>query len=162
MITYTDFQPSTEQVFSFQTTLDGQVYVCTITWNLFGQRYYINCLDLSGSRVFSLPLIGSPDGLLVETLSWAAGKVVLETILPHGYRAGATVNLTMDQTTPAAYGGRYNMLALDGHRLTYSLPQDPGPSTAQGILYDNINIAAGYFQSVLLFRASSSQFEVSP
>lgn len=163
MTTYTDFQPSTQQVFSFKPTLDGEVYNCTLTWNLFGQRYYINCSDLSNNLIFSLPLIGSPDGLIAEAVTWdTTGVVTVETIVPHGYRAGQTVNLTLAQTTPSDYSGNWNMLVINDNELTFLLASDPGLCTAPGLLYDNISIAAGYFDSTLVFRESSSQFEVTP
>lgn len=59
MTTYT-FTPSSTSLFSFQPTLDGKAYNIVVSWNLFGQRYYLNCYDLSGNLVFCLPLIGSP------------------------------------------------------------------------------------------------------
>ena len=59
MTTYS-FQPTSSQNFTFQPTLDGNTYNCTITWNWFGLRYYITCADLSGNIIFTLPLIGSP------------------------------------------------------------------------------------------------------
>ena len=162
MTTYTDFQPSTQQVFSFSPTLDGAQYNCTLTWNLFGQRYYINCSDLSNNLIFSLPLIGSPDGIIVEAVTWDSGTVTVETTVPHGYRPGQTVNLTLSQTTPSEYSGNWNMLVINGSELTFTLASNPGNCTAPGLLYDNINIAAGYFTSTLVFRESSSQFEVTP
>jgi hypothetical protein len=163
MTTYTDFQPSTQQVSTFQPTLDGEVYVCTLTWNLFGQRYYINCSDLSGNLIFSLPLIGSPDGLAVEAITWDQSVVTVKTAVPHGYRAGVTVNLTLAQTEPSGYSGNFNMLVINDTELTFSLSSNPGICTAPGLLFDNINIAGGYFTtSTLVFRTSSSQFEVTP
>lgn len=162
MTTFTDFVPSSQQVFTFQPTLDGQVYTCTITWNLFGQRYYINCLDLGNNSIFSLPLLGSPDGLIVENVTWNEGTVTVETALPHGYRPGVTVNVTLGQTVPADYSGNFNMLVINDNELTFGLSSNPGICTAPGSLYDDLNIAAGYFKSTLVFRASSSQFEVSP
>lgn len=89
MTTYTAFTPTASAPFQFQPTFDGAVYTVIVTWNLFGQRYYVNVYTLSGTLVYSLPMIGSPPG------------------------------------------------------------------------YD-ISLNAGYFDSTLVFRASSQQFEVSP
>lgn len=55
-----DFVPTTNATFTFQPTLDGQVYNVIVTWNLFGQRFYVNIYELGGALVVSLPLIGSP------------------------------------------------------------------------------------------------------
>lgn len=46
----------------FQTvvTLDGNQYSLTVAWNLYGQRWYFTILDLSGNRILTMPLIGSP------------------------------------------------------------------------------------------------------
>lgn len=55
-----DFRPTATAPFEFQPTLDGQVYTCIATWNVFGQRYYLTCYTLAGDVVFNLPMIGSP------------------------------------------------------------------------------------------------------
>lgn len=60
MTTYVNFTPSASAVFSFQATLDSSLYAVTVPWNLFGQRYYVNIYDTSGSLIVSRPLVGSP------------------------------------------------------------------------------------------------------
>lgn len=60
MTTVTPFVPSLLAPFQFQPTLDGQVYTVIVTWNLAGQRYYVNVYTLQGVLIASLPLIGSP------------------------------------------------------------------------------------------------------
>jgi len=55
------FTPSVKANFQFQGTLDGAVYAFVCTWNLAGQRYYVNCYDLNANRIFTLPIVGSPD-----------------------------------------------------------------------------------------------------
>jgi hypothetical protein len=66
MTTYVLFQPSATVNFTFQTTfvdLQGNTnsYNLVVTWNYGGQRYYLNCYDNSGTLVYCLPMIGSPD-----------------------------------------------------------------------------------------------------
>jgi hypothetical protein len=56
------FTPSQTAAFTFQPVLDGSTYNVVVTWNIFGQRYYVNCYDLSGNLIFALPLISSPVG----------------------------------------------------------------------------------------------------
>lgn len=163
MTTFLDFQPSTQQVSTFQVTLDEASYVLTLTWNLFGQRYYVNCSDLDGNLIFSLPLIGSPDGLIVQTLTWSNGVATVTTQEPHGYRPGVSVELTMTGAAPDAYNGEFTLLVTGDNTLTYPVSSDPGQSTVPGVLQDNLNLGGGYFEtSTLVFRTSSSQFEVTP
>ena len=45
---------------NLQVTLDGNSYIATIGWNIFGQRNYITIVDQYGNRILTLPLIGSP------------------------------------------------------------------------------------------------------
>jgi hypothetical protein len=53
------FSPSVTSVFTFQPTLDGQTYNCTVTWNLAGQRWYLNVYNLSGDLIVSRAMVGS-------------------------------------------------------------------------------------------------------
>ena len=61
MTTLTQFTPSVAQNFSFEPTLDGQVYSVVVTWSLFGQRWLVNCYDQTGTLVFARPLRSSPN-----------------------------------------------------------------------------------------------------
>lgn len=71
MPTTTTFAPTTNTPpFQFAATFDGSPYNITVTWNVSGQRWYVNAYDQSGVLVFSLPLVGSPDG---QTISLTAG-----------------------------------------------------------------------------------------
>lgn len=47
--------------FTFQATLDSQPYNVIVTWSIYGQRYYVNLYDTAGVRIFTMPLIGSPN-----------------------------------------------------------------------------------------------------
>lgn len=154
---------SSQQAPSVSVTLDGEQYNLTMTWNLYGQRYYVNCSDLQNNLIFSLPLIGSPDGLTIQSLTWEAGVVTVETDLPPGYRPGTTVRLTVANAVPEAYNGVYDMLVTDSTKLTYELAENPGTATGPGILNTDINLAGGYFEtSTLVWRTSASQLEVNP
>lgn len=163
MTTFFDFQPSPQQLPSFTVTLDGAQYVLTMPWNLFGQRYYVNCSDLEGNLIFLLPLIGSPDGLIAQSIAWDNGEAIVTTTEPHGYRVGTTINLTLRQAAPDAYNGSFDFLVEGPDTLSYPLASNPGVNTSPGILYNDINLAAGYFEtSTLVYRTSSSQLEVNP
>lgn len=54
------FTPSPSANFQFQCTLDGAPYNVICTFNPYGQRYYITIYDLTGQKILSRPLIGSP------------------------------------------------------------------------------------------------------
>lgn len=85
-----DFQPSTSAPFQFQPTLDGQQYTAVVTWNLFGQRFYLNLYRLDGTRVLTLALVGAPDdydlslvaGYFTDMLVYRAASRQFEVIAP--------------------------------------------------------------------------------
>ncbi|TKI08340.1 phage baseplate plug family protein [Martelella alba] len=58
--TYIDFKSPTSGAFSFKPTLDGALYNATVTWNIFGQRWYLNIFDSNSTLVLTLPMVGSP------------------------------------------------------------------------------------------------------
>ena len=163
MTTVTAFTPGPNAPFSFQATLDGQIYTVTVTWSLAGQRWYVNCSDLSGNVIFLLPLIGSPDGLLLSSLSWANNEAAAVTSAPHGYQVGSVINLTVSGATPIAYNGLNECLITGPSSFSYDLANYPGPTSAAGSAFYNINLAGGYFQtSTLIFRDNAQVFEVAP
>lgn len=59
--TLVNFNPSTNANFQFNPTLDGITYVAICTFNLYGQRYYINIYDNYGNLIMVRPIIASPD-----------------------------------------------------------------------------------------------------
>ena len=69
MTTYIPFAPSSTSNFRFQPTLDGQQYTAIITWNLFGQRYYLNLYTTQNVLVLCVPLIGSPDNYSISMVT---------------------------------------------------------------------------------------------
>lgn len=76
-MTTVPFLPSPTAAFSFQPTLDGVVHTAIVTWNLFGQRYYINIYDASGELVVAKAMVGSP---LNYNISLTAGYFASELI----------------------------------------------------------------------------------
>lgn len=54
--------------FQFQPTLDNAVYTVTVTWNVFGSRYYVNIKTVQGALVYTMPLIGSPQNYPISLL----------------------------------------------------------------------------------------------
>lgn len=61
MTTLVNFNPTPFANFQFNPTLDGVSYVAICTWNLYGQRYYINIYNNNGTLILSRPIIASPD-----------------------------------------------------------------------------------------------------
>ena len=163
MTTYYDFTPTAQAPFQFQPTLDGQTYSIFVTWNLYGQRYYVNVYDLSGNLIVALPVIGSPSSKSIGGSSWSDGRVTIGTITPHFFKIGATLNLTVAGMEPILYNGIFSMLVTSANELTYSLASDPGAPTTLGSVGADINLLGGYFNtSTLVFRAPTNQFEVTP
>lgn len=159
------FQPNGQAPFQFQPILDGQSYNATVTWNIFGQRWYLNLFNGAGTRIFTRALIGSVTGINIQEIAWSAqGNIArLKTIDPHGLQIGATIALTVSGVDPAGYNGDQQALVVSEDELTYTIAANPGVATASGRIDFNINLAFGYFTtSTLIFRAANQTFEVSP
>jgi len=67
-ITYIEFVPSSSGPFHFQAVLDGVQYNISVTWNIFGLRYYINVYTVQGELILAAPMVGSPDGYSIDLL----------------------------------------------------------------------------------------------
>jgi len=68
MTTLVNFNPNAFANFQFNPTLDGVTYVAICTWNLYGQRYYINIYDNNGTLIMSRPIIASPNDYDINLL----------------------------------------------------------------------------------------------
>jgi hypothetical protein len=156
------FVPSSQAPFQFQCTLDGNIYTCTITWSLFGRRYYLNIFDLNQNLVLTEALIGSPDGIAIQGLFWDQGVVTLSTLTTHGFRVGSTTELTISGSAPDAYNAVFQMLATGPQTLSFPLPNDPGVATSLGSVSYNIDLVGIHFDSTFVFRGTSQNFEISP
>ena len=161
-ITYFPFTPSSKSAPQFQPTFDGAQYTVIVTWNLFGQRYYVNCYALDGTLKFSVPLIESGAGAAIESLSWTLtqGLVPATLLSPHGYAIGTVVDLTMAGKSPDTFNGSYPCAIVGPNSFTFPVASDPGAATTFGSASYLISMTAGYFNSTLVFR--NGQFEVSP
>ena len=60
MTTVTQFTPSPLVPFQFQATLDGATYNCTVLWNTYGQRWYLQIADQGGNPIVLKPMVASP------------------------------------------------------------------------------------------------------
>lgn len=162
MTTVYDFAPSAVSPFQFGPTLDGQQYNVTVTWLLFGKRYYVNVFALDGTLVVSLPLVGSPTGISLASLAWKAGKVTATTLEPHGFKPGRPLTLTVSGATPDGFNGTVLALPTGPSTFTYPLAADPGTATIFGTESQDVDLMAGYFASRMVFREPAMQIEVSP
>lgn len=84
MTTVTPFAPTANGPFQFQATLDTVVYNITVTWNVYGQRWYVNITDQGGNLIVCLPLIGSvpsPDPGISLTAGYFTSTLVFRQAL---------------------------------------------------------------------------------
>jgi hypothetical protein len=71
------FTPANNSNFQFQATFDGASYNVIVTWNIYGERYYVNIYDLNNILIVALPLIGSP---LNYNISLTAGYFTTQLV----------------------------------------------------------------------------------
>lgn len=58
MATY-HIQDQSQSAQQFQVPLDNVIYIATIYWLAFGQRYYLKISDDTGNVIVNIPLISS-------------------------------------------------------------------------------------------------------
>lgn len=177
MTTYLQFNPTTaaNPPWQGQITLDGTAYNLAASWSPFGQRWYMSLTALDGTLLLYDALIASPNGLSIESISWASGgyditgQVTVETSTPHGFRIGDVVTLTIAGCTPDGYNGQFACTVTGPSTFQYPLTTNPGMATVNGSANQQINLVGGladengdYFTSTLVFRDSTQNFEVSP
>lgn len=155
------FVPSLIQAPEFQVTLDGQIYNCIVTWNLAAQRFYLNIYQLNGERVLTVAMVGSPVGVPIAAMSWKNGKVTVTTGKPHTLKYLATMRITITNVVPVAYNGEFEIFVTGTDTFTFLLDANPGEMVTPGSANQNIDLVSGLFNSVMVFRAANSQFEVT-
>lgn len=160
---YFTFTPQpTAPPFLFQPTLDGQDYLARVTWNVFGQRWYIS-LDTSNNQpVFMQAMVASPQLIEAQTIRWENGFAIIEAGFPSSFRIGQSFNLTVSGFVPDAYNTpRALALIIGPTEIMYPMATPAVPATVLGRATYDINLAGGYFtQSSLVFREATQQFEV--
>lgn len=162
MTTIVRFQPTPRSPFSFQATLDGVVYTVIVTWNTFAQRWYVNVYDQNQILIVCTALVSTPDGQAIQSAAWSAGEVTLNLVEPHGVQIGRAVRLSIQGILPDAYNGTHICVATASNQLTYALQADPGTVTVLGTAGTLISLVAGFFTSTLIYRETTSSFEISP
>lgn len=71
MTAIVSYVQQTTQIFQFNVTLADvygniQSYTLAVTWNLYGQRYYLSCYTQQNAVVFCVPLMNSPDNYSIN------------------------------------------------------------------------------------------------
>jgi hypothetical protein len=87
--TYVHLAPPPGRGFTFQATFDDTAYTLNVTWNVFGQRWFITCLTANNVPIFHLPVVGSPqDG----DINMLAGYFQRSTMVFRDHGANFEIN----------------------------------------------------------------------
>jgi hypothetical protein len=162
MTTTVQFTPQTNAIFQFQATLDGQVYQCTINWNLFGARYYLTITSLSGQWIVTEPLTGTPLGYDLASLSVSNNIASAVTTANHTFTVGSVVPLAIAGNTPTGYNGVYECNITGVNSFTFALNQPLTAATTLGTANYNMSLTAGYFASTMTYYPDNGQIVISP
>lgn len=159
MTTIVPFTPSIDSPFQFQLTLDGQPYGAVITWNVFGQRYYVNLYAADGTRIFTQPLVGSMNRVPIGQLTTTRGSPYAQ--VDAGTDLTSVGNGTVVLSSNVNVGTVVSVLA--GTNLLLSQPAIVTGIDIAAQFSNDINLAGVYFSaSALVYRSAATQFEVSP
>lgn len=75
--TFVDFVPTVAGPFQFRAVLDGESYTVLVTWNLFGQRFYVNIYTVDAVLLLAIGMVGSPlDSDISLTAGYTTTKLV--------------------------------------------------------------------------------------
>jgi hypothetical protein len=162
MTTIFNFVPGRFSPYTFQPILDGNQYNAVVKWNLQAQRWYIILTDDTNTEIFTLPLIGSLTPIPIDSIGFSEGVVTATFIDKLFFPIGLEANINFNQCTPAGYNGVFLSTVVGPTTIQYFLQNDPGPIVTFGFASYDINLAAGYFNSTLVFRSDSQWFEVNP
>jgi hypothetical protein len=157
------FSPSPLQNATFNPVLGGQTYVATITWNVYGQRWYLNLSDSNGNPVITTAVVASQDPQGISAITWAENVVTVTTADPHWLPVGSKAILYLSGNTPDAYNGLYTVNVTGPSSFTYALDGDPGLNTVAGVFGGVVDLSAGLVPgSMLLFYEGTMQFATTP
>lgn len=148
---------------TFNPTLDGQIYGATVTWNAYGQRWYLNLSDLSGNLIIARAITSSDDPKPISSISWSYGVVTANVVTRHFLRLGSVVNLRISGASPDGYNGVYACRITGPSSFEYDLSTNPGQQVAAGNYVGIIDLTQGAFTtSRLVYYENASVFEVFP
>jgi hypothetical protein len=159
--TFVTFTPSTNSVFSFQPSLNGTLYNVTVTWNIFGQRFYVNVYDLSNNLILARALVSSGP-TLQASFTWANGWAQAQCTNPHNVPVGRVVTINVSQTG-GVFDGDFSALVNGNHRLTWQTSNPNAPTVVNGNVNFSWNLILGYVAGAyLLYHFDTQQFEFGP
>jgi len=157
------FTPAIGQNMTFNPVLNGTTYSAIITWNVFGQRWYLNLSDSSGNLIISTAVVSSDDPYAIESISWLNNVVTVTASNPHFLKLGTLVNLSLKGNSPDAYNGLFQCTVTGPNTFTYAMTSNPGQSVTAGYFGGIVDLCVGQFTpSALVFYNNSSQFATLP
>lgn len=156
------FDPNPNGPFRFSPTLDGAPHQAEVIWSIFGQRWHMRLFDPAGEVVLLRAVVGSKEFAATDSLAWdqLRQRVYLTSLDPHGYKIGTVVSITVRGARPDAFNGDFQAVAESARVLSYPMRADPGALVTPGYFGHEANLAAGYFNSKLVYRESAKRFEV--
>lgn len=163
MTTLIPFIPSNISAPRFSATLDGQQYTIYVTWNHASLRYYLNLYDSSGNWVLTVPLLTTPPGETLASITYDRMSGLITATKNTGLykKPGLIVRYTLTGFQPTVLNGYWRCLTLDTLRFTFPIDSDPGLITTVGTVNRFMNMVGTLFtQSTLIYR--NGNFEVSP
>lgn len=157
------FSPTPQQNQVFNPVLGGNTYTAVVTWNLFGQRWYLNLTDSNGDLVISTAVVSSQDPQAISSMSWSGNVVTIQTTSPHWIPLGQQARVYFSGNVPSAYNGLVTATATGPSTLTFALDDDPGLVTVLGNFGSVVDLSADEVPgSMLLFYASLGAFATTP
>lgn len=157
------FSPSTQQNQTFNPVLGNNTYTAVITWNFFGQRWYLNLYDSNGNLIISTAVVGSQDPQEISSITWADNVVSVDTVSPHWLPIGSTAMLYLSGNVPTAYNGLWLCDITGPNSFSFALTTDPGIATTAGAFGSVIDLSAGAVaDAMLLFYDGTQQFATTP
>lgn len=161
MSTTVQFTPNTSSAFRFQPVIAGKQYTAVITWNIAGERYYLNLFDTSGNLVLTTAVVSSGPRVSA-TMTWVdtgvGGVATATTAAPHNVPVGRLAQVHISQTN-SAYDGNWRVLATGPNTLTFAIGNPNQSQPLPGQLSFDLNLVAPLGAGWLIFRYDVQQFE---
>jgi hypothetical protein len=153
-----NFIPSTISSFQFQPTIGGVQYNANVTWNVFGQRYYITITDLQNNLIICRSVVSSGPQLLAN-FEWLDNVAYVSTQVPHNIPVGSLANVVMTGTD-SGFDGPVQVLSTGASTVTYPLTTNPQQTdNVAGAMSFVVNLVEGTGLGWLTYWWSLQQFQ---
>jgi len=110
MTDFIDFEPTEDNPFQFQAVFDGVQYNVVVTYNLFGQRYYVNIYSTQGALIVSRPMVGSPSQYDISLTNGYFTSTLVYRTKNNQFEISATPRTTNDLNVRAIQNGPGNLV----------------------------------------------------